>query len=504
MGTRGRGSVVSSSIKSSDLYRIGLVLHELPNSSDAEAVQRSYHHLLSKLPVQFRNDLFASLLKGLILLGNGNGSSSDDDLELALSAVSQLYQASTLAGATAECTLDAIQSLSASYNGSTSAKQQGLISFLAFLLRLENPTLDQEHLLTAINTLQVEKVWADMVHHLNQTRSTWKSDLLQALDADQRDYFASMLDAMDGDASDCVTTWSHPESKAKPQKVKQHTKQVNDPMQQLIDQVGAIIPGLGEGFLETALSVYKGNVEQTISALLQLDDPIARKELPAQLLVTDRNLPRRRKVTPKQVAAEEEEAKAVAKANVRAVEREQQEEANLMSKAMIANEYDDDYDDQWDDDDGMAAGADSGLYDDYNAVKTYNKVYREMEANSAYWEDNRNTNRDSNNNNNKTSTTTETKAFRGPDKIRGGRVPDANGGGGGGRGGGRGRGRGGRGRKSNNNDKNEGGEKKDGNAATTTATDDKKDEAKNSRRIKERTLANRRDQQKKSMYKQSG
>jgi hypothetical protein len=202
--------VVSSSIKSSDLYRIGLVLHELPNSSDAEAVQRSYHHLLSKLPVQFRNDLFASLLKGLILLGNGNGSSSDDDLELALSAVSQLYQASTLAGATAECTLDAIQSLSASYNGSTSAKQQGLISFLAFLLRLENPTLDQEHLLTAINTLQVEKVWADMVHRLNQTRSTWKSDLLQALDADQRDYFASMLDAMDGDASDCVTTWSDP------------------------------------------------------------------------------------------------------------------------------------------------------------------------------------------------------------------------------------------------------------------------------------------------------
>jgi len=316
-----------------------------------------------------------------------------------------------------------------------------------------------------------------------------------------------------------ATTWSHPDEKQRNDSVSMPKTKTNDPMQALIEQVCSILPGLGEGYVEMSLSIYKGNVEETISALLTLDAPDAQQRLPSQLLITDRNLPRRRFETEQKAQMEQEEAKQVAKATLRAVEQQQAQEAALLHRAMVSrhDEYDDDHDDQWDDTEGVVfgatMGADSGLYDDYTAVKTYNKVYREMEQDNAFWEDNRNTNRSNpvvkgRKNAKENGNAEGEKSFRGPDKLKGGRIPNPNGGRGG-----RGRGgRGGRGRKNKTDsgaandgagdnhagEDNQGNTKNDGNNNDTNNNNNK-----NTRR-KARTLANRRDQQKKAMYKKSG
>ena len=56
-------------------------------------------------------------------------------------------------------------------------------------------------------------------------------------------------------------------------------------------------------------------------------------------------------------------------------------------------EYNDDYDDQYDGV-GMGGATDSGLYAiDFDSIKAYNKVTKDMEADRLYWEESRNDNR---------------------------------------------------------------------------------------------------------------
>ena len=94
--------------------------------------------------------------------------------------------------------------------------------------------------------------------------------------------------------------------------------------------------------------------------------------------------------------------------------------------APAADEYDDDYDDQWDDGGFGAVTTDTGLYDnddDYTAIKTYNRVYRELEAEDEFWQESCNTNHMSTTAAAASSSSnTGKKSYRGPDKMRGGRI----------------------------------------------------------------------------------
>ena len=537
-----------STVKASDLYRMGMILQQLSTNRNSQqqqhayitALQSSYHNVLTALPTPYRRQIFSTLLLGftqLLKITDSNHSQQDNNnnesssIFPATQALSQLYQSSPLAEASSSTTLDALRSISSFYHNSasissSSSLSESLVTLLILLLRLATPvapdlghndilhqhqseqTTDQEGLWAFINALQEEGLWSTVSAQLNQENPNWRDNLLQTLlDPDQRDYFATMLDTTTASTSSQQDpiSWSHPESKAKTSEKKASSSiHSNDPLQPLIDQVAAIIPGLGQGFIETALSIYHGNVEQTVSALLLLDDPSAQSQLPAQLFITDRSLPRRRKLTAKQMQQQEDEAKQVTKATIQAMEAQQQTEANLLSQALTQqhNEYDDDYDDRWDDTDGMASGADSGLYDDYQAVKAYNKVYREMEADQSFWEENRNTNRQAGGNNHKNQKSADGgKAYRGPDKLKGGRVPHPHAGG---RGGG---GRRGKNPKNTSNDKDnktDATEKaNEGTESTGDNSDTKKGNSNNHRR-KNKALAKRREQQKKAMYSKSG
>jgi hypothetical protein len=197
-----------------------------------------------------------------------------------------------------------------------------------------------------------------------------------------------------------------------------------DELERRIHQVKQILPEFGEGFIETALSLYQGNVETTVSILLNDSS-----QYPTTLRVLDRSLPRRRKERSREEAEESAKARQIVKERV-AVEATQEEERY---KALLyvskqnreaaeqevgtKNEYDDDYDDQYDEIDVKLGGADNGFYD-FEQVKLYNQVVRADEAEDSFWEENRNANKTSSN----TPAANGEKQYRGPDKIKGGRV----------------------------------------------------------------------------------
>jgi hypothetical protein len=197
-----------------------------------------------------------------------------------------------------------------------------------------------------------------------------------------------------------------------------------DELERRIHQVKQILPEFGEGFIETALSLYQGNVETTVSILLNDSS-----QYPTTLSVLDRSLPRRRKERSREEAEESTKARQIVKERV-ALEATQEEERY---KALLyiskqnreaaeqevgtKNEYDDDYDDQYDEIDVKLGGADDGFYD-FEQVKLYNQVVRADEAEDSFWEENRNANKLGSN----SPAGNGEKQYRGPDKIKGGRV----------------------------------------------------------------------------------
>ena len=222
-----------------------------------------------------------------------------------------------------------------------------------------------------------------------------------------------------------------------------------DELDRRIDQVQQVLPDLGAGFIETALSYYQGNVEQTVGILLSGVET----DLPQPLRLIDRQLPRRQKQSKrsKDDAESAAEAKQIVKDRValeqqreqeryKALlyvsqeERQQQQQKQQASgladgfSAMFTHAemmYDDDVDDQYDDIDGGLGGADSGWYD-FEKVKLYNQAVKDEEADQLFWEENRNTNRpakkSNGNNNNTQQGEGQGKQYRGPDKIKGGRI----------------------------------------------------------------------------------
>ena len=242
---------------------------------------------------------------------------------------------------------------------------------------------------------------------------------------EEGDYLIRMLESSPK-ASDFVTRQlknaPHASASILPiAKVDSHTE-----IQRRIQQVKDVLPDLGDGYIETALSCFAGDVSATVTALL---DPTS---LPPTLRLIDSKLPARRKETAKSTAYEldDQETRAVVKERFATMERIQEAEAFALTA--VHNEYDDDYDDQYD---GMDAGGDLGgkgsTYDDVDIshVKIYNRIARETEREQEFWEESQNTNRQLKQQPAAKSDKSDDdgekevgKVYRGPDRIKGGRA----------------------------------------------------------------------------------
>jgi hypothetical protein len=212
-----------------------------------------------------------------------------------------------------------------------------------------------------------------------------------------------------------------------------------DELNRRIQQVKQILPHLGEGFIEVALSLYQADVENTVATLL--NDP---SEYPTSLQVLDMTLPRRKKehdlqddqakaaearqIVKERIALEEEKEVARYNALLYVTQRdEQQAETDVRRK--YNDEYDDDYDDQYDEMDIRLGSTDDGFTTDrdFEQVRLYNKLVRDDEAEDLFWEDNRNFNRDNQSRSKSPKGPNPDdnggqKQYRGQDKIKGGRV----------------------------------------------------------------------------------
>lgn len=261
-----------------------------------------------------------------------------------------------------------------------------------------------------------------------------------------------------------------------------------------IDHIKSILPSLGEGYIEEALKCYNHDIGRTLEALLQFTEEsgsggTAYNNIHPRLRTLPKNLPRQLKNTVDHYTAnvdlhrgattkeDGQEHAQRQKDLIRAEERKAEEEALLVENVSRAlgglkvsgdndnddddddddyfqsnrNEYNDDYDDQYDGigNDGRI-GMDEGLYDvdthnihqkyDRGGAKNeqemwrkYNRLIKDVDAESAFWEENRNLNRAGGHNNTKGDRQStgaentgggsiEEKKYRGPDKGKKGRL----------------------------------------------------------------------------------
>ena len=276
----------------------------------------------------------------------------------------------------------------------------------------------------------------------------------------QKDYLVSFLKSSpkSTDSDFVINAYNENNRNTSYKKQKQSNKNETNQnkisaVDRLIQQVQTILPHLGEGYIEAALACYNHNIEETTNALMEGE--INPSSLHPRLRVLDKALPARRKETkakydlgrPKYddgfVDKEDQEAIEIQKARIKEMVASQEDEAYKLGVAMAMDdaEYNDDYDDQYDGIGDGIGGADSGLYDvDFDSIRAYNKVTREMEDDRLFWEENRNLNRNvkieggrrnkgnSHENENDDSDiedsteVDESKKYRGPDKGKGGRI----------------------------------------------------------------------------------
>ena len=254
-----------------------------------------------------------------------------------------------------------------------------------------------------------------------------------------------------------VATSQQTETASKPE-----TQQTMTDIQ--IEHIKSILPVLGEGYIEEALKCYNHDVERTLEALLQVSEGGQNSNIHPRLLTIPSNLPRKMKEGADQYSAnvnlhrgniakdDGKEHLQVQKKHILHAEKQAEEEAFLIDSVSrslgglrvaeddeddelisgMKDEYNDDYDDQYDGiGDGGLGDMDDGLYDvdvhnvhqkydrggaknDQQMWRKYNNLIKDVDSESQFWEDNRNTNRTGSNQ-------TGGKNF-GPDKGRGGRV----------------------------------------------------------------------------------
>jgi hypothetical protein len=381
---------------------------------------------------------------------------------------------------------------------------------------------DIESFLPIVHQLQESRVlWSKLVHRLSATTATtlspssaysWHDIIRRNFPADQTDYLSTLLKHVD-DQDDVATAQSSSikmavasvQASTKQPAKQPHSKKATpeQEMTRRIEQVKMVVPDYGDGFIEAALSQFQGNVETTVARLLE---PVA--SWPAVLRTMDQHLPRRAQ---RKFNEDDPESREIVKARIKEAAAQEEKDALLLEVAMRHDEYEDDYDDQYDDMDGGGAG-NIDVPDDYEAIRTYNRVLRGIESEQGYFDEIRNTNRDGrqrtpapqgqakqaegSDDGNQSGDgdggddNDGGKTFRGPDKMRGGRIPGA--------------GRGGRGRGRQNSAAPAATAAGAAGTNTEKATTAGGGTAKPNLRSKERKLDKRRDQQKKAQVKRAG
>lgn len=158
-------------------------------------------------------------------------------------------------------------------------------------------------------------------------------------------------------------------------------------IQRRIQLVRDVLPELGEGYVETALSCFQGDVDRTVAALLEAQ--MDAMSLPPVLQMMDPKLPKRHtESTPDSYSLNDDEARRITKARLADMEREQEAEAYALVVVGGGNEYDDDYDDQYDglDGGGELGGGDGETYDvDLETIRQYNRAAMAAVAEDSFW-----------------------------------------------------------------------------------------------------------------------
>ena len=537
----------------SQLYRLGLVLADLggPASSSSHIYsQGEFSQVCGSLFDGIPSSHFQSALddlNGAFFTTLELESTAVSDIQRAVHSMYGMYVCCNTGSQTptVKWSLDQLQLLDSEYHKTDSDDDNTREQILALLsVFLERSKKDFEHSLPAIHHLQETSTWEDLIQFKEQTDPQWKQRMLDQLaDPTNKEYLMSMF-VMEHPASLNTAPKQPAHKKNNNNNKKTSTTPAATALDRLVQQVRSVFPHLGEGYVESALSHYRGDVEQTMSALVEGQSNPA--SLPVVLQRLDPHLPARKRegsqAAQQQSQKEEAEARRITQDRLRAMESQQEAEARALEVAMKTHhdEYNDDYDDQYDDLDGQI-GADSGLYDDFDTIRTYNKMLKQVEEEQAFWQENRNENRaqrkgkanntkkekdgDGDNDDSDDNGSGEdgnTKKYRGPDKRKGGRLPkpeevsaDANQKGdttsstagsgrgnqtGGGRGRGRGRGRGG-GRGGGGGGRGPGGGDGNSNANTNSTNNGG---GRGNARHKANKMASRRDRQKQSAAKKTG
>jgi hypothetical protein len=406
-------------------YRLGLVLSDLVDhlSENQTELLQVYRTLLEQVPqshlrsvLEDLHEAFCKILETFLDEPVSSESTVNRDAELALKSMHGLYRTNAeillLAAKGAPIagwSMQKIQLLHSVYekltsqvdNDTAKVQEEHLLSLLAAFL--QDPTLDFETLLPAINVLQdkpdryTKSAWERLIS-LQSSNPQWKEQMMSRfVEIEQQDYLSSMFTVEDDDDKDSpMTQTSKPNNSQQQERTdsrsmsesKSSTTSPQDSIQRLVLQVKNLFPHLGDGYIETALSQYHGDVEHTIGALVEAQENPA--SLPVTLQRLDPKLPGRWKgPTTSQSKAEEEEARRVTQETVRAMERQQEDEARALEVFRVTSvpkhdEYNDDYDDLYDEVDGFMSN-DQGLYDDFETVRTYNKMLKQVEQDQAFW-----------------------------------------------------------------------------------------------------------------------
>jgi CUE domain len=413
-------------------------------------------------------------------------------------------------------------------------------------------------LFSVLRTIQAfDAAWSEFVRHQDVRDENWREALVRHhsdadnLDDDQLAYLSSILRAPtpdDNNDNDYRLSWRAPSAASAAAAATAHAPRASheSELDRRIRQVRQVLPDLGEGFVEAVLSYYQGDVERTVTSLLQeeADGSSHHDGLPDALRSLDWSLPRRARRRRSDSRPDlDEDVIAITKSIVRETDRLQEEEAYALERVggdddylyddddhtqrAVRDEYDDDYDDQYDDYQPSVDDK-AGVTDDYEAVRLYNRALKSVVREQAYWEEERNTNRPSRAQQSGTAgggTSDDDNAedagpskYRGPDKLRGGRVPREHRGGGGGaqgRGNAPGRAPGGGGTPTGGRGRGRSGGPRDGqagrastasssNSAATTPDSGAPSQPGRGSRAKANRLSNRRDKQKQAAAKRVG
>jgi hypothetical protein len=436
-----------------DFYRLGRVLFDahfgLPSSAVKENVVLSFEAYVQKLPRTFLSDKLYDLVRAFMHVVASAQTGYLNDMAAACESICGLMVSKSIASSCPVAySTDFTSAIALAYklfNKEEHGDLRGAMIYtelfvlkngLMLSLESKDPDTAMGEIMKVIEVLTSDEentFFGDLLRAQanNDSTGTPLLDLIRQRfdnDSPQKDYLLMMIESAESVFVTDHVPLSRPTESAEGSVFARAslTKAVNaqTEIQRRTDQVKAVLPHLGFGYIEAALASYRGDVSQTVAALLEGEsDP---SSLPSNLQMIDKNLPGRRRENASSTAydLDDTEARRVTKNRLLDMERKQEEEAFALTA--MHDEYNDDYDDQYD---GIDAGEDlagtGGTYDDVDldTVRVYNRIVREAEREQEFWEQSRNTNkklplaRSSSD-----DLDDQGRIYRGPDKIKGGRI----------------------------------------------------------------------------------